>query len=91
MICIKDLLNGNTQNCYLEKNKSIGQNLTEYRIVKDVDNEGLKNVIDINRAGYLMLKKKGIKCIESTNARFLNYIPFAELNKGAIPLMEVFN
>lgn len=61
-----------------------------YSLVKDIDSTTKSIKFEMNRASYLLCKNIFCFEIKKEQTTFLNFVPFAELNKTKEPLQQVY-
>jgi len=60
-----------------------------YRLVKNIDETTKSIKFEMNRAAYLLCKNVFNFDVKKEETTFLNFIPFAEINKTKEPLQQV--
>lgn len=66
------------------------KNQKMYRLVKNIDTTTKSIKFEMNRAAYLLCKNIFGFEVQKEESTFLNFVPFAELNKTKEPLQQVY-
>lgn len=65
------------------------KNQKMYRLVKNIDETTKSIKFEMNRSAYLLCKNVFKFKVKKEQSTFLNFIPFAEINKTKEPLQNV--
>ena len=73
---------------YILKSYDDRRNYTMYELTKNINETQRTNFCELNKAGFLAIQKEINFPVKEIEACFLNFIPFAERQKGSEPLKE---